>query len=88
MHACIAAISQGVTTAAVAYSKKFFGVFEGVGLETMVVDARSTTLDEAANRITELCRNRETEKALIKDKIEAAKNKVKETFKSLLNGLA
>ena len=32
MHACIAAISQGVPTAAVAYSKKFHGVFEGVGL--------------------------------------------------------
>jgi len=88
MHACIAAISQAVPMAAVAYSKKFFGVFEGVGLETMVVDGRSTTLDEAANRITELYRNQETEKLSIKDKIEAAKNKVKGTFKSLLNGSA
>jgi len=85
MHACIAAISQGIPTAAVAYSKKFHGVFEGVGLETMVVDARSTTLGEAANRITELYRNQETEKLTIKDKIDAAKNKVKETFRSLLN---
>lgn len=85
MHACIAAISQGVTTAAVAYSKKFHGVFEGVGLGKMVVDARSTDHDEAIRIITELCRNRDAEKVLIKEKIDVAKNQVKETFRYLFS---
>lgn len=41
MHACIAAISQGIPTIGVAYSKKFAGVFGAVGLEGNVLDARS-----------------------------------------------
>lgn len=85
MHACIAAISQGVPTAAVAYSKKFHGVFEGVGLGKMVVDARSVNLDEAIQRIVDLYQNRETERISITQKIDAAKKKVKETFRQLLS---
>lgn len=84
MHACIAAISQGIPTAAVAYSKKFHGVFEGVGLETMVVDARSVNLDEAVQRIVALFQNRVTERISIKQKIDSAKSQVKETFRMLL----
>ena len=85
MHACIAAISQDVPTAAVAYSKKFHGVFEGVGLATMVVDARSVNLDEAIQRIVDLFHNRETERISIKQKIDSAKKQVKETFRQLLS---
>lgn len=84
MHACIAAISQGVPTAAVAYSKKFRGVFEGVGLGQMVVDARSLELDESVNRIVDLYRNRKLEMTSIKQKIDQAKKQVKETFMHLL----
>ncbi len=40
MHACIAALSQGVPAVGVAYSKKFKGVFESVGMGAMVADAR------------------------------------------------
>jgi polysaccharide pyruvyl transferase WcaK-like protein len=39
MHACIAALSQCIPTIGVAYSKKFQGVFESVGLGECVVDA-------------------------------------------------
>lgn len=87
MHACIAAISQSVSTAAVAYSKKFFGVFEGVGLETMVVDARSVKLDDAVRRINVLYQNHETEKATMQQKIDAAKKQVKETFRYLFSSI-
>ena len=45
MHACIAALSQGIPTVAVAYSKKFMGVFESAGMGHMVVDARDTSTD-------------------------------------------
>ncbi|OQW91775.1 MAG: hypothetical protein BWK79_16175 [Beggiatoa sp. IS2] len=41
MHSCIAAISQAVPTVGIAYSAKFFGVFESAGIENCVVDLRS-----------------------------------------------
>ena len=41
MHACIAALSQGIPTVGVAYSRKFAGVFEMVGAEDWVIDGAS-----------------------------------------------
>jgi len=46
MHSCIAALSQGVPSVGIAYSLKFSGVFESIGLENSVVDAREKTQDE------------------------------------------
>ena len=40
MHACIAALSQGIPAVGVAYSGKFQGVFESVGVGDCVADAR------------------------------------------------
>jgi polysaccharide pyruvyl transferase WcaK-like protein len=40
MHACIAALSQGIPCVGIAYSRKFRGVFETVGLPDMALDAR------------------------------------------------
>ena len=45
MHACIAAISQGIPTLCHAYSDKFTGVMSMVGMEDTVVDMRSITID-------------------------------------------
>jgi colanic acid/amylovoran biosynthesis protein len=47
MHACIAALSQAIPTIAVAYSKKFTGVFNSVNASEMVVDGRTLTTEEA-----------------------------------------
>jgi len=44
MHACIAALSQNIPTVPVAYSKKFIGVMETIGVDSYVADAR--TMDE------------------------------------------
>jgi colanic acid/amylovoran biosynthesis protein len=85
MHACIAAISQGIPTAAVAYSKKFRGVFESVGLGSMVIDARSLDLNDACNMIVGIFHNRKTGKAMMKGKIDHAKDQVRETFIQLLS---
>lgn len=46
MHACIAALSQGIPTVGVAYSKKFRGVFETAGRSEWVLPAME--LDESA----------------------------------------
>ena len=40
MHACIAAISQNIPSVAIAYSKKFRGVFETIDVESLVADPR------------------------------------------------
>jgi len=40
MHACIAALSQCVPAVGLAYSRKFQGVFESIGMEELVVDLR------------------------------------------------
>lgn len=43
MHSCIAALSQMIPTVGLAYSKKFSGVFDSVGVGDLVVDLRSGT---------------------------------------------
>jgi polysaccharide pyruvyl transferase WcaK-like protein len=40
MHACIAALSQNVPTVSIAYSRKFTGVMESIGVEALVADPR------------------------------------------------
>jgi colanic acid/amylovoran biosynthesis protein len=40
MHACIAALSQCIPAVAIAYSKKFSGVFESIGVGHLVADPR------------------------------------------------
>jgi len=45
MHSCIAALSQGIPAIGLAYSRKFIGVFESLGLGHMVADMRDK--DEA-----------------------------------------
>ena len=54
LHACIAAIGQCVPTAAIAYSRKFRGVFETVGLGDMVVGLADHDTTELVNRMLDL----------------------------------
>lgn len=44
MHACIAALSQQIPAVAIAYSDKFIGVLDTIGVSSLVADARR--LDE------------------------------------------
>jgi colanic acid/amylovoran biosynthesis protein len=60
MHACIAALSQGIPTVGVAYSRKFAGVFASVGADEWVVDGRDTDAVEAVQRIRMLLDRRQT----------------------------
>ncbi len=59
MHACIAALSQAVPCVGVAYSMKFEGVFESVGMGEWVVDGRSVPNAPAVARIVDLYRKRD-----------------------------
>ncbi len=53
MHACIGALSQGVPTAALAYSDKTLGVLETAGAGDWVVDPRKEGAEQVVRRIAE-----------------------------------
>jgi colanic acid/amylovoran biosynthesis protein len=46
MHACIAALSQSIPAVGIAYSKKFQGVFESVGMGSYVADVYQCSKDK------------------------------------------
>lgn len=58
MHSCIAAISQCVPAIGLAYSKKFKGVFETVGMERFVADLRQLEEDEILGIVANAFRQR------------------------------
>ncbi|RKZ77435.1 MAG: hypothetical protein DRQ57_00310 [Gammaproteobacteria bacterium] len=58
MHSCIAAISQYVPTLGIAYSKKFMGVFDSVGIGDSVVDLRTKNEAQVLARTQEMYNSR------------------------------
>lgn len=59
MHACIAALSQAVPAVGIAYSRKFLGVFESVGVGHLVADPRRLSIDQVLEVIARALRDRE-----------------------------
>jgi polysaccharide pyruvyl transferase WcaK-like protein len=84
MHSCIAALSQGVPCVGVAYSRKFVGVFETVGMVEWVVDARSTHQDEAVTRIVDLYQQRNEVRAPLMQMADQARRDLIELFRNLV----
>ena len=85
MHACIAALSQGVPCVGVAYSRKFAGVFESVGMEEWVVDARSSASDEAVARIISLYQQRDGVRLELMRRADQARQQLIGIFRDLVN---
>lgn len=83
MHACIAALSQGIPCVGVAYSRKFEGVFESVGMRDWVVDGRTETNQEAVTRILEMYRHRDTVRKDLARNAQAARKRLLEVFEQL-----
>jgi len=46
MHACIAALSQNIPAVGIAYSRKFAGVMQSIGVVDLVADPRKNTIIE------------------------------------------
>lgn len=84
MHACIAALSQGIPAVGVAYSKKFRGVFESVGMEDWIIDGRETSTEAALERVKTLFERREEVQAGLKRRVAEAQKLLAETFRELL----
>jgi len=85
MHACIAALSQGVPCAGIAYSQKFEGVFDSVGMGDWVVDGHKTTTEQSVDRILDLYRRREEIRHELKTKVKEAKTRLYKTFDNLFS---
>lgn len=70
MHACIAAISQGIKTIAVAYSKKFTGVLKSVDLGEMIIDARKRETDDSVDDIMKIIKEEGHDKNAINKRMD------------------
>jgi len=84
MHACIAALSQGIPAVAVAYSRKFAGVFDVVGAADWVIDGRTECVEEALNRVGALFNRRETSRAALARTVPAAQAELMRAFEQLV----
>jgi colanic acid/amylovoran biosynthesis protein len=66
MHACIAALSQSIPAVGIAYSKKFHGVFESIGLGDCVADVyQCSKKDELLSIIEAAFEKRDQTKAYL-----------------------
>lgn len=84
MHACIAALSQHIPTVGIAYSKKFSGVFESIGSEDTVLDARTLSDTDIVKKIVALYKRRDTLRDDAEVKIAAAQSQVVSAFTQLI----
>ena len=83
MHACIAALSQGIPAFGIAYSDKFRGVFESVGAANLVADPRY--LDEPS--LLDLLRLRLSERHDIQRRLMESMPRVRQTVLGVLQGV-
>jgi len=88
MHSCIAALSQGIPCIGIAYSMKFAGVFESVGVADWVIDARSSNNEETLNQSIELYEKRISIRADLKRNAEEAKAQLCQIFSNLIKSSA
>jgi polysaccharide pyruvyl transferase WcaK-like protein len=84
MHACIASLSQGIPTVAIAYSKKFIGVFDSIGSGDTVIDARLSNNEDAINKIFKYYKNRKELCIDAKKNVAKSQERIKYVFTELL----
>ena len=74
MHACVAALSQEVPAVGLAYSRKFKGVFETIGVEDLVVDLRDHRQHEVLDRVESLFQRRDRFAGLLRETVPPARD--------------
>lgn len=83
MHACIAAVSQNVPAVSIAYSRKFYGVMESIGLESCVADPRELGREEVIAMISRNFDNREELKKGLEQTMPLVRESVLGLFKEI-----
>ena len=87
MHSTIGALSGSVPTAAIAYSLKFQGVFDGLGLGENVIDPRQLDTAPALDALMQAWRRRSSDKAILSESIKHTKAQVEEQMDALAGAL-
>lgn len=87
MHACIAALSQGVPTVPVAYSKKFAGVMKTIGVESCVADPRTMDEPEILHRVDRTWEDRDRLRQHLESKMSEVKVRLPNLFKEIEDSL-
>ena len=82
MHATIGAFSSGVATIPVAYSRKFRGLFKGIGYDYLI-DLCSMSTDEALNTTIKYVQNYKELKDNTEKSMELIEQKCKVTEEAL-----
>jgi polysaccharide pyruvyl transferase WcaK-like protein len=84
MHSCIAALSQGIPTIGIAYSKKFIGVFNSIGVGKQVLDARFESDEYIINNTINAYFKRASIKKELNNKLSAVKKHIDDAFKKII----
>jgi polysaccharide pyruvyl transferase WcaK-like protein len=88
MHACIGALSQHVPTVSIAYSDKFVGVMESVGLGDVVADPRSMTQPEILDIVDRVFERRDAVRRELEIRMPLVKHKIDDAVAQLGSVLA
>ena len=84
MHACIAALSQNIPTVGLAYSKKFYGVFESLDAQKFTIDMRQRNQEEIIEIVISAFEERNIIAQNLKNAISMAQNQIRNVFKEML----
>ena len=80
MHACIAALSQGVPAVGLAYSRKFMGVLRSIGVENLVVDLRECGAGKISKLIDDAYLSRAKIQSDLADRMPSVRQTVEKLF--------
>jgi polysaccharide pyruvyl transferase WcaK-like protein len=83
MHACIAAVSQCVPAVCLAYSDKFIGVMESIGVASIVADIRRLTASEVLKVVEQSLDDRAAIRQQLEQKMPEVKSSVLNLFVDL-----
>lgn len=83
MHACIGALSQCIPAIGIAYSKKFKGVFETVGMGNLIADPRISDKNGILSIIDKAYTNRHQLRSILAQRIPEAKQNVFDIFRTI-----
>lgn len=88
MHACIGAISQHIPTVPIAYSNKFIGVMETVGMDRYVADPRSMDIGEILAVVDKAWAEQNMIRAHLEKKMPEVRERVLNLFKEIARELS
>ncbi len=85
MHSCIASMSQGIPTIAIAYSRKFQGLFSSIDLGNLVIDPISEDSKEnILNKILSSYTERDYHKKVLNTKMKNIKMNLKKMIEDVV----